>query len=120
MITETSTEEIARIFTGRSVGYLVGSILGGLLFDRFNQDCMLSLALLLTAVGTAMAPWSPHYLAMMALFGTQGLSMGFLDTGELIKGSRSGIRMGLLWAFSVHFQYTTEVGKGVQTICLES
>ena len=88
MITNTTTEEITRIFTGRSVGYLAGSILSGVLFDKFNQDCLLSFALILTAVGTACAPWSHNYVTMMGLFASQGLSMGFLDTGKLLNMAR--------------------------------
>ena len=48
--THTDLEEISRIFTGRSLGYLGGSILGGVLFDHINQQCLLSISLLLTAV----------------------------------------------------------------------
>ena len=72
---------MSRIFTGRSVGYLFGSIVGGLLFDKLNQDCLLSFALMLTAVGTALAPWSKNFMWLMVLFAFQGVSMGFLDTG---------------------------------------
>ena len=55
--------------------------LPGILFDYLNQECLLSVSLLLTAVGTAAAPWSTNYIVLMALFACQGVSMGFLDTG---------------------------------------
>ncbi len=54
----------------------------GILFDHLNQECLLSFTLLLTAVGTAAAPWSTNYLVLMGLFACQGVSMGFLDTGK--------------------------------------
>ena len=54
----------------------------GVLFDCLNQECLLSLSLLLTAVGTAAAPWSTNYIVLMSLFACQGVSMGFLDTGQ--------------------------------------
>ncbi len=55
--------------------------LSGILFDFVNQECLLSFSLLLTAIGTAAAPWSTNYFILMGLFACQGVSMGFLDTG---------------------------------------
>ncbi|ELU06808.1 hypothetical protein CAPTEDRAFT_82130, partial [Capitella teleta] len=79
--TNTDTEQISRLFTGRSVGYLFGSLMGGFLFDRVNQTCLLSLSLLLTAIGTAAAPWCTNFLFLVGILAFQGISMGFLDTG---------------------------------------
>ena len=80
--TGADTSQISRIFTGRSVGYLVGSIIGGFLFDQFNQSCLLSFSLLLSALGTAAAPWCSSYVFLMGILAFQGLSLGFLDTGK--------------------------------------
>ena len=81
--TNTSTEEISTIFTGRSLGYLVGSILGGMMFDRVNQACLLGLSLMLTSAATAVVPWCRQLIWLIGIMSMQGLSMGFLDTGKL-------------------------------------
>ena len=80
----TDTETISRIFTGRSIGYLLGTIVSGMLFDCLNNHVMLVFSLLLTAVGTALAPWCPTFPPLALVFAFQGISMGFLDTGELV------------------------------------
>lgn len=79
--THTSTTEISRIYPGRSVGYLLGSIVSGLLFDKLNQYGLLSASLISAAIATAFVPWIKHLELMLVSFGVQGVALGFLDTG---------------------------------------
>ena len=83
--TNTNTSRISQIFTGRSVGYLFGSITSGFLYDRLNQNFLLSFSLIVTAVGTALAPWSKNFTLLMVFIALQGISMGFLDTGKVVR-----------------------------------
>eukprot|EP00117_Sycon_ciliatum_P033743 scpid33312/ scgid0850/ Sodium-dependent glucose transporter 1 len=72
---------VSYVFTTRSIGYLIGSIVAGLLFDRFDANFLLAVSLCLSAVGTLIAPmWKKVVLLAMSTF-VQGISMGFLDTG---------------------------------------
>ena len=79
--TNTDTETVSRIFTGRSVGYLLGTIVSGMLFDCLNHNVLLMFGLLLTAFGTAAAPWCATVQVLVLVFAFPGVSMGFLDTG---------------------------------------
>ena len=80
--THTDIKQISRVFTVRSIGYLVGSIVGGFLFNFFNHSCLVGIFLLLTAIGTALAPWWQQLSRLMACISFVGMSMGLLDTGE--------------------------------------
>ncbi|GAB1601743.1 hypothetical protein Ahia01_000452700 [Argonauta hians] len=77
----TTTEYISYIFTARSNGYLLGSILGGILFDHFDTQLQLSFTLLLTSVATITAPWCTSLIFLAIMISFQGIAMGVLDTG---------------------------------------
>ena len=40
---QTELEKMSFVFTARAIGYLIGSIVGGWLFDRYNGHLVLSL-----------------------------------------------------------------------------
>ena len=79
--TNSSTERIALIFTARSMGYLLGSIVGGLLFDYFDQQILLFYTLVLTGIATIAVPWCTALVALACMIAVQGLALGVLDTG---------------------------------------
>ncbi|ESN99799.1 hypothetical protein HELRODRAFT_83935, partial [Helobdella robusta] len=69
------------IFTGRSFGYIVGSIIGGVLFDCFNQLLLLALSMFCSAIPSFLIPSCTHLAPLAFLISLQGVSMGFLDAG---------------------------------------
>ncbi|XP_067883448.1 sodium-dependent glucose transporter 1 isoform X1 [Heterodontus francisci] len=73
--------EISYIFVGRSLGYLGGSLVGGLLFDCMNPHLLIGISMLMTALGMCTIPWCTKTVLLMALMSLVGISMGFLDTG---------------------------------------
>lgn len=77
----TTIERISYIFTARSLGYLFGSILGGFLFDHFDQQLQLSYTLLLTSIATIAVPWCTSLIVLAVMISFQGIAMGVLDTG---------------------------------------
>ena len=79
--THSSTEHIALIFTARSMGYLLGSIVGGVLFDYFDQQILLFYTLVLTGIATIAVPWCTALVALACMIAVQGLALGVLDTG---------------------------------------
>eukprot|EP00045_Choanoeca_perplexa_P015800 m.204129 g.204129 ORF g.204129 m.204129 type:complete len:480 (-) comp17085_c1_seq1:241-1680(-) len=81
--TNSSVAEIARAFTARSVGYFLGSVAGGKLFDsHFSSTCLLLAgALGLAALGTFLAPLTTSLTALCFIVSLQGVAMGVLDTG---------------------------------------
>nr|XP_014340996.1 PREDICTED: sodium-dependent glucose transporter 1 isoform X2 [Latimeria chalumnae] len=79
---------ISYIFVGRSLGYVSGSVIGGILFDCMNHHLLLGFSMLITAVGLYAIPWCKRALLLSALMSLIGISTGFLDTGaEVTYGS---------------------------------
>lgn len=82
-IVNTDTKHIAFIYSSRSTGYLLGSLLGGILFDFVKSKQVLLIVcnffMSLSAVAT---PWSPNLGALVAAMAIGGLAMGALDTGS--------------------------------------
>jgi MFS family permease len=72
------------VFTARSVGYLFGSMLGGPLFDRFDGNKLLAVALVLTIVGTALIPVVSDIWLLAALVTLIGFACVPLPSTSLI------------------------------------
>ncbi|XP_051469091.1 sodium-dependent glucose transporter 1 [Apus apus] len=77
----SNVSDISYVFVGRSLGYLGGSVLGGLLFDGMNPHLLLALSMFGTTVGLYGIPWCKKSLLLTALMSVIGGSMGILDTG---------------------------------------
>ncbi|NXY81201.1 MFS4B protein, partial [Alcedo cyanopectus] len=76
-----NVSDIYYIFVGRSLGYLGGSVLGGMLFDCMNAHLLLALSMLATTVGLYGIPWCKKSLLLTVLMSVIEGSMGILDTG---------------------------------------
>ncbi|KFQ31772.1 Sodium-dependent glucose transporter 1, partial [Merops nubicus] len=76
-----NVSDIYYIFVGRSLGYLGGSVLGGVLFDCMNAHLLLALSMSATTVGLYGIPWCKKSLLLTGLMSVIGASMGILDTG---------------------------------------
>uniref|UniRef100_A0A8B9MUY6 Major facilitator superfamily domain containing 4B n=1 Tax=Accipiter nisus TaxID=211598 RepID=A0A8B9MUY6_9AVES len=76
-----NVSDIYYIFVGRSLGYLGGSVLGGVLFDSMNAHLLLALSMFGTTVGLYGIPWCKKSLLLTVLMSVIGASMGILDTG---------------------------------------
>ncbi|NXK95029.1 MFS4B protein, partial [Formicarius rufipectus] len=76
-----NVSDIYYIFVGRSLGYLGGSVLGGVLFDCMNASLLLALSMVATTAGLFGIPWCTDSLLLTILMSVIGGSMGILDTG---------------------------------------
>ncbi|NXN94194.1 MFS4B protein, partial [Rhinopomastus cyanomelas] len=76
-----NVSDISCIFVGRSLGYLVGSVIGGVLFDLMDAHLLLALSMFGTTLGLYAIPWCTKLLLLTALMSVIGASMGILDTG---------------------------------------
>lgn len=81
----TDTTHMALIFTARSVGYLLGSLVGGFLFDHFDKQLLLMVTLIVAALATSIIPWSLTLTVLTVMMSLQGMSMGVLDTGKISR-----------------------------------
>lgn len=82
IITNTDTDKASVMFTGTSVGYLVGSIVCGLIYDRFNKSLLLFLSLVGNAIATISVPFCPLLGIMLVFRSLQGFFGGAVETGE--------------------------------------
>ncbi|XP_053384560.1 uncharacterized protein LOC123537019 [Mercenaria mercenaria] len=78
---KATTFEMMIVFASRSLGYLLGALLGGVLFDCFDKQLLLFCTLLVSSVATVAIPWSLTLVVMATMFALQGITMGALDTG---------------------------------------
>ncbi|XP_078503120.1 sodium-dependent glucose transporter 1-like [Lissotriton helveticus] len=77
----SNVANMSYIIVGRSLGYLGGSMIGGILFDCMNQQLLLGLAMLTTSLGLYVIPWCTKALLLTAMMFVVGMTMGILDTG---------------------------------------
>jgi len=78
-----SLDQISSIFVGRALGYLAGTVCGGIALDKVPEraNLMLSLGLIMTGVSSAAIALADSFPLLALLVGTQGITMGLLDTG---------------------------------------
>ncbi|XP_077549784.1 sodium-dependent glucose transporter 1B-like [Haemaphysalis longicornis] len=80
-IYDSSVGNVSHFITTRCVGLLLGSLLGGKMFDMFNTQLMAIATVLLATVTVLMIPMSGTlWLAHVMVFGG-GMSIGAFDTG---------------------------------------
>lgn len=80
-LVQDDVDHMSYIFTARSVGYFIGSLVGGVLFDFFDQQILLFYTLSATALATAGVPWCNTLLPLSLLICMHGVAIGILDTG---------------------------------------
>lgn len=69
--------------TAHSVGYLIGSLVSGLLFDRFNKILLIFSSVFGNAVTIGIIPWCSRYELMIVIHWVKGLFSGSLDAGKI-------------------------------------
>ncbi|XP_062618670.1 sodium-dependent glucose transporter 1A-like [Saccostrea cucullata] len=81
-ITNTKLEKGSLFFTMNTVGYLLGSIVNGFLFDKRLLDRNLLMFLIIAGYGVILAviPWCEIYTVMVIVFIIKGSFAGGLDT----------------------------------------
>jgi FHS family Na+ dependent glucose MFS transporter 1 len=79
--TQTQLGEISFLFTARALGYLLGSFLGGRLYDRVSGHSLMAAALIVMATMAALTPLlSLLWLLAVALL-ILGMAEGTVDVG---------------------------------------
>jgi MFS transporter, FHS family, Na+ dependent glucose transporter 1 len=79
--TGSDIESIGSIFAFRAFGYLSGSTLGGVLYEKINGNYLICAATFICMIGTLVIPFSTTLGGLCASVMCQGFAMGFLDTG---------------------------------------
>jgi len=79
--TETSFSQISLLFVARSMGYLVGSVLGGYLFDRLAGHPLMAFALVGLGLSLFLTPNAPFLWLLTGIILLTGISQGIVDVG---------------------------------------
>ncbi|OWF41584.1 Sodium-dependent glucose transporter 1A [Mizuhopecten yessoensis] len=80
LITDVTLEMAAFYVTSLCAGYMAGSLLSGLLYDRLNKFLLLWLFLVGLAGSVSLIPWCTHYVVMLAVQFLVGIFQGCIDT----------------------------------------
>lgn len=73
---------LSTVFTARSIGYLLGSVIAGWLFDRWNGYLVLALSCIIASIGMVTTPLTRSFVTLIITVVCQGLALGSLDTGK--------------------------------------
>jgi FHS family Na+ dependent glucose MFS transporter 1 len=101
----TQIGEISLLFAVRPLGYLIGSVQSGLLYDRYRGHPILSAALIACAVLMTLVPLTTLLGLLIVIFLCLGVAEGLLDVGGntllvWVHGERVGPYMnGLHFCF---------------------
>ncbi|XP_069867138.1 sodium-dependent glucose transporter 1-like [Dipodomys merriami] len=96
---------LSEIFVGRALGYMCGSLIGGVLLDCMNQFLLLGLSMWILTVSTYLIPFCKTAVLLIVMMSAMGVSFGVLDTGGKVLilalwGDKSPSHMQAL-----HFSY---------------
>ncbi|KAK6192282.1 hypothetical protein SNE40_003778 [Patella caerulea] len=106
LITNTNVEKASTFFTAGSVGYLCGSLISGVLYDRLNKRLLLGLILVFMAVTVAVLPLCSPYGLMLVIFWANSCFMGGMDTaGNALLVSLWGEEEGRPYMQAGHFAF---------------
>ena len=79
--TQTLVGDLGAVFTASAVGALLGTLLGGRLFDRVRGHRALGIAQLASAALIALYPVIPSAWILLVVVVGKGLTDGFINTG---------------------------------------
>lgn len=79
--TRTTLSQVSILFTARSLGYMLGPLAGGKLYDRMRGHPLMAVAILLMAALTALVPLAASVWLLALLLLLLGMAEGTLDLG---------------------------------------
>ena len=79
--THTSLGLFSWFFVARSLGYLAGALLGGMLYDRLPGHAVMATALAFSALLVALIPLASWYWLLLLVMSVLGIASGVLDVG---------------------------------------
>ena len=88
--TQVSLSQIGLVFTATSFGYLLGSVGGGRLYDRFPGHRLMRISLAFSIVPLNLIPLTSKIFLFLTILFILGIAHGILDVGA---------NTSLLWAY---------------------
>ena len=105
--TGSDLESCAWLFTGRALGYLLGACICGPVIDRARwPNCVLAASLAVAGAATCVQVVVRSLPAIAGLIATQGIAMGFLDSGGNVLLIRTWAPYTCgAWMQTLHFSF---------------
>jgi fucose permease len=102
--TQSSLSAVSILFTVRSLGYLIGSLLGGRLYDRIRGHPIMGVSFVLMAAMLFLAPMASQLWLLMAIMLLLSVADGAIDVGcntllVWVHGGKVGPYMNALHFF---------------------
>ncbi|XP_067667205.1 sodium-dependent glucose transporter 1A-like [Haliotis asinina] len=116
-ITGVGTSKGAAFFTAAAVGGVVGNLVGGALYDRFNRHMVLFVSSFLYAVTCAIIPWCSVYWTMVMMFLLHELVTGAARSGSNVEIVEEWGDEGKPFMQALHFSFS--LGATVAPFVLE-
>ncbi|XP_046554203.1 sodium-dependent glucose transporter 1A-like [Haliotis rubra] len=116
-IAGVGTSKGAAFFTAAAVGGVVGSLVGGALYDRFNRHVVLFVSSFLYAVTCAIIPWCSVYWTMVMMFLLHELVTGAARSGTNVEIVEEWGDEGKPFMQALHFSFS--LGATVAPLILE-
>jgi MFS transporter, FHS family, Na+ dependent glucose transporter 1 len=79
--TSSTLDRISLIFVFGSLGYLIGSFLGGRAFDRLSGHKLMALTMLIVSIASVLIPISRSLEILLFAMFLSGIASGILDVG---------------------------------------
>ncbi|XP_041366652.1 sodium-dependent glucose transporter 1-like [Gigantopelta aegis] len=117
IITNTDLKRGSAFFTGQAVGYLVGSFLMGVVYDKLTKSLLMFFSVFFMGVTVGIIPFCSPYVLMIAMCFLNAVCLGGVDTGgnaELFRIWGSESRQYLL---AIHFAYS--IGGTISPVVTE-
>ncbi len=113
-----SLDQLSYAFMFRSLGFFIGSILGGRIFDKLPGHRVLFAGLSGMAFFSALVPLAPNLFVVLFLFLLQGLSGSLLNVGgnTMVLWSNRGRNIGPLLT-GLHFSWG--LGSAISPLIVE-
>ncbi len=83
LMLDTTTKVIAFAFTSSAVGYLIGTVLCGIVYDSMNKELFFLVSGFILTVALATAPFLPHVYAFIGAMALKDVGTGLIQTGGL-------------------------------------
>ncbi|XP_052770875.1 uncharacterized protein LOC128210564 [Mya arenaria] len=86
-ILDTNVQQTSLIFTMNSIGYMLGSLLIGVLYDRFDKLKLLGIITIVNGVTSAVLPWCSRFGLFLFVRLVDGFLCGGRDGGGIARVS---------------------------------
>ncbi len=82
--TNTPISEFNFMVSIRSAGYVIGSLVGGRMYDRFHGHAVVAITLFIAGLALGVIPLINHFAILVMAIITQGFTLAILDTGQCL------------------------------------